>query len=197
LSNQSYKGFIMNAYLRNQVAAVFLLLPVVTAMVALPTAATSQTAAPDLRSLHISSDGGLSAGAEQAWQAALQSAERGLLPGLAWRALAGLGRYPEALALLDTVPLGQTGLQAGELVAHFAPWLIERTVDDPEDGLELVEALADGIAGEEVSGLLVKVENALGEKCERCWTYSETVGQSDEHPAVCQRCRSAITTSEA
>lgn len=54
----------MNAYLRNQVAAVFLLLPVVTAMVALPAVATAQTAAPDLRSLHISSDGGLSAGAE-------------------------------------------------------------------------------------------------------------------------------------
>lgn len=54
----------MNAYLRNQVATVFLLLPVATAMVALPTAATAQTAAPDLRSLHISSDGGLSPGAE-------------------------------------------------------------------------------------------------------------------------------------
>lgn len=54
----------MNAYLRNQVAAVFLLLPVATAMVALPTAAMAQTAAPELRSLHISSDGGLSAGAE-------------------------------------------------------------------------------------------------------------------------------------
>jgi isoleucyl-tRNA synthetase len=59
--------------------------------------------------------------------------------------------------------------------------------------VELVGELADGITGEEVSGLLVRVENALGEKCERCWTYSETVGQSDEHPAVCQRCRNAIT----
>lgn len=54
----------MNAYLRNQVAAIFLSLPAVTAMVALPTAAMAQTATPEVRSLQISSDAGLSAGAE-------------------------------------------------------------------------------------------------------------------------------------
>lgn len=54
----------MSAYLRNHMAAVFLLLPVVTAMVALPTAAMAQATVPELRTLKISSDGGLSAGAE-------------------------------------------------------------------------------------------------------------------------------------
>lgn len=54
----------MNACLRNHMAAVFLSLPVATAMVALPTAVMAQTEAPELRSLKVSSDGGLSAGAE-------------------------------------------------------------------------------------------------------------------------------------
>lgn len=54
----------MNAYLRNHMAAVFLSLPVATAMVALPAAVMAQTDAPELRSLKVSSDGGLSAGAE-------------------------------------------------------------------------------------------------------------------------------------
>ncbi len=54
----------MNAYLRNHMAAVFLSLPVATAMVALPTAVMAQTDAPELRSLKVSSDNGLSAGAE-------------------------------------------------------------------------------------------------------------------------------------
>lgn len=54
----------MNAYLRNHMAAVFLSLPVATAMVALPTAVMAQTDAPELRSLKVSSNGGLSAGAE-------------------------------------------------------------------------------------------------------------------------------------
>ena len=54
----------MNAYLRNHMAAVFLSLPVATAMVALPAVVMAQTEAPELRSLKVSSVGGLSAGAE-------------------------------------------------------------------------------------------------------------------------------------
>ena len=35
----------------------------------------------------------------------------------------------------------------------------------------------------------VKVERAEGEKCERCWMYSNTVGESAEYPTLCERCR--------
>ncbi len=34
----------------------------------------------------------------------------------------------------------------------------------------------------------VKVEQAKGEKCERCWMYSETVGSDHHHPHICKRC---------
>lgn len=34
----------------------------------------------------------------------------------------------------------------------------------------------------------VKVEQAPGEKCERCWMYSETVGEDKENPTICHRC---------
>ncbi len=34
----------------------------------------------------------------------------------------------------------------------------------------------------------VKVEVAPGQKCERCWMYSETVGEDKEHPTICHRC---------
>lgn len=54
----------MNAYLRNHVAGLFLLLPVATAMVVLPTTAMAQAVTPELRSLQVGSDGGLNPGAE-------------------------------------------------------------------------------------------------------------------------------------
>ena len=38
----------------------------------------------------------------------------------------------------------------------------------------------------------VKVERAEGEKCERCWMYSTTVGESAEYPTLCERCRDNI-----
>ncbi len=38
----------------------------------------------------------------------------------------------------------------------------------------------------------VKVEQAPGEKCERCWMYSETVGQDPENPTICKKCSEAL-----
>ena len=47
-------------------------------------------------------------------------------------------------------------------------------------------------ADEEVE-IGIKVEKASGEKCERCWMYSETVGQSAEHPTLCENCRDNLS----
>ena len=49
------------------------------------------------------------------------------------------------------------------------------------------------LAGEAVKGLKVRVEKALGEKCERCWKYSPRVGASARHPTLCDRCVTVIT----
>ena len=38
----------------------------------------------------------------------------------------------------------------------------------------------------------IKVEQAPGEKCERCWMYSETVGKDKDHPTICHRCSENI-----
>lgn len=38
----------------------------------------------------------------------------------------------------------------------------------------------------------VHVEHAAGEKCERCWTISETVGQDETHPTICARCAEVV-----
>ncbi|HEX9637163.1 MAG TPA: isoleucine--tRNA ligase [Acidobacteriota bacterium] len=43
-------------------------------------------------------------------------------------------------------------------------------------------------AVEQPSGLKVWVERAGGEKCARCWNYSEDVGRDTEHPTLCERC---------
>lgn len=34
----------------------------------------------------------------------------------------------------------------------------------------------------------IEVTKAQGQKCDRCWMYSETVGQNSEHPTICHRC---------
>jgi isoleucyl-tRNA synthetase len=39
---------------------------------------------------------------------------------------------------------------------------------------------------------IIGVVNAEGEKCDRCWNYSTHVGESAEHPLVCDRCVAAL-----
>ncbi|MBM7555474.1 isoleucine--tRNA ligase [Halanaerobacter jeridensis] len=45
----------------------------------------------------------------------------------------------------------------------------------------------DVYQGEETA-IKVKVKHAPGEKCERCWHYSPTVGEDEENPEICASC---------
>ena len=56
---------------------------------------------------------------------------------------------------------------------------------------KLVEGLAGGVEATGREDLKVTVQAAEGEKCERCWIYSDTVGKDAEHPTVCARCAAA------
>ena len=39
----------------------------------------------------------------------------------------------------------------------------------------------------------IEVSKASGQKCERCWKYSEEVGRNAQHPTVCGRCSQVLT----
>ncbi|GAW92594.1 isoleucine--tRNA ligase [Calderihabitans maritimus] len=55
------------------------------------------------------------------------------------------------------------------------------------------ENVPEGVyQAEEVEGLKVKVSKAAGVKCERCWIYSETVGEHEEYPTLCRRCTDVV-----
>jgi isoleucyl-tRNA synthetase len=60
-----------------------------------------------------------------------------------------------------------------------------------------VEELPDiGLApffSEEIPGLSMMVRPAVGDKCERCWTRSPSVGENSDHPVICSRCCDIIT----
>ena len=39
----------------------------------------------------------------------------------------------------------------------------------------------------------IRISKAPGEKCVRCWCFSETVGKNHEHPELCERCAAVIS----
>ena len=58
--------------------------------------------------------------------------------------------------------------------------------------VEIVKGGEGANKGEEVEGLSTTVLHADGEKCERCWTFSRTVGTDESHPTLCARCASIL-----
>lgn len=57
---------------------------------------------------------------------------------------------------------------------------------------DFVSAPADAVASEQVKGLKISLSKAEGEKCPRCWHYTQDVGQNLEQLAVCGRCYSNL-----
>ena len=51
-----------------------------------------------------------------------------------------------------------------------------------------LEKADNALSGE----LAVEITKAEGEKCERCWSYSTTVGSDSEHPTLCARCAAIL-----
>ncbi len=53
----------------------------------------------------------------------------------------------------------------------------------------------DGVwNSEEIKGLKIRVEEAGGGKCERCWTRSSSVGDDSAHPGICRRCLEVVNS---
>ncbi|MDR3677485.1 MAG: zinc finger domain-containing protein, partial [Acidobacteriota bacterium] len=62
--------------------------------------------------------------------------------------------------------------------------------------VELSQQAIDGATATGLEGLSVKIEKALGQKCDRCWNYSEQVGKDERYPTVCERCSAALKEIE-
>ena len=79
----------------------------------------------------------------------------------------------------------------GELASFLEE---NRSILEPVFIVSQVELTSEG-EGDcrgEVEGLTVSVVKAAGQKCERCWMVSETVGTDAKHPTLCARCAGII-----
>lgn len=52
----------------------------------------------------------------------------------------------------------------------------------------LVSQTGEGETKADDGSISISVKKAETQKCERCWSYRETVGSSDKHPTLCKRC---------
>jgi isoleucyl-tRNA synthetase len=62
--------------------------------------------------------------------------------------------------------------------------------------VEIYDPAVAGITVYGLTGLSVKIEKARGQKCDRCWNYSEQVGKDERYPTLCERCSAALKEIE-
>jgi len=92
-------------------------------------------------------------------------------------------------------------LRANKTIGASIDAQVELLAKGPEyELLKSVEALLPAVFI--VSKVIVKegdpniiVTHAPGTKCQRCWLWSESVGQNSDHPTLCTRCANAVKIS--
>ena len=104
-------------------------------------------------------------------QKALELARNEKKIGKSLEAKVTLGAEGELLEFLETVK--------AELPEIFITSAVEVTAEK------------QAFAGD-VEGLTVSVSAADGEKCERCWKFSTTVGSDANHPTLCKHCADVL-----
>lgn len=91
-------------------------------------------------------------------------------------------------ASLDVYASGEEFTQLSAISKELATILIVSQVNVIEN---IDMAPPDAYRAQEAA-LAVVVTPAQGQKCERCWIYSDTVGEDSEHTTLCQRCADVV-----
>ena len=54
--------------------------------------------------------------------------------------------------------------------------------------VEVVTEAPEGVIATEIDGLWLTVAPSTGTKCERCWHFTDDVGQNEKYDDLCGRC---------
>jgi len=95
-------------------------------------------------------------------------------------------------ALEARVALYSADEKVRELLKMYEQYLPQFFIVSDAELADSKEGLPEGACTGQKVDLLISVEKAKGEKCQRCWTYSGSVGQSKEFPDICEKCINAM-----
>ena len=113
-------------------------------------------------------------------------------------------KWEKILKLKELVAKDLETARANKVIGHSLNAKITLYADDEEynfikENLEILKTVfivsdlqIDKNLRKNEEKIGVKVDVAEGEKCERCWMYSTTVGEDKENPTICHRCSEVI-----
>jgi isoleucyl-tRNA synthetase len=99
-----------------------------------------------------------------------------------------IGSALEARVRIESAPEDLPGLLRAKRDLLSTLFIVSRVDLEPGSGRASVH-----YESQDIPGLVIGVDRAPGEKCERCWTRSEEVGRDLAHPTLCGRCVRVVT----
>jgi isoleucyl-tRNA synthetase len=99
-----------------------------------------------------------------------------------------IGSALEARVRIESAPEDLPGLLGSKRELLSTLFIVSRVDLEPGAGRASVH-----YESQDIPGLVIGVDRAPGEKCERCWTRSEEVGRDPAHPTLCARCVRVVT----
>ncbi len=108
-------------------------------------------------------------------------------------------KWEDILAVRDLVSKELENARRDKLIGHSLDAEVELNpvqkeyalLESIKDDLSKIFIVSNVVLNKPVEareGLEIKILPAKGQKCERCWIYSETIGNDIEHPTLCSRC---------
>jgi isoleucyl-tRNA synthetase len=100
-----------------------------------------------------------------------------------------IGSGLEARVRIVSAPEDLPGLLASKRELLATLFIVSRV--DLDAGTRRASVVYES---QDIPGLVVGVDRAPGEKCERCWMRTEDVGLEAAHPTLCARCVRVVST---
>jgi isoleucyl-tRNA synthetase len=142
-------------------------------------------------------------------------APAGLRSGLSEKHLQRLENWPRLIALRNEVLKSLEVARQEKLIGGSLEACVRLSVGTDSDLLPLLDEYRgalpglfivsqveitredlEGASSTALPGLKVAIGKASGQKCDRCWNYSEHVGEDERYPTVCERCSAALSEIE-
>jgi isoleucyl-tRNA synthetase len=101
-----------------------------------------------------------------------------------------IGSALEARVRIVSAPEDLPGLLADKRELLATLFIVSRVDLAARDGRARVV-----YESQDIPGLVIGVDRAPGEKCERCWMRTEDVGRDAAHPTLCARCVRVVSAS--
>lgn len=85
------------------------------------------------------------------------------------------------------------GDRISSLLGNYRDYLPTLFIVSAAELKDMAGADDDVYKSSEIKDLAIKIEKADGNKCQRCWNWSVSVGEHKDHPELCERCRNVLT----